>query len=74
VPVVLASGVSSSAAQFFVAWFVVGLIATIVLSPFTPRKIGGPGGGSEKAIVGVIWVLSGLVVGLYMASVESSVG
>jgi hypothetical protein len=74
VPVVLAAGISSSAAQFFVAWFVVGLIATIVLSPFTPRRIGGPDGGAEKAIVGVIWVLSGLAVGLYMARVESSAG
>lgn len=50
-------------------WAVVALltIGWLALGPFFPRQIGGPGGGSEKAIIGFIWVMSaiGLAVLLF---------
>lgn len=42
-------------------------IAYLALSPFFPRRIGGAGGGSEKAYVGAVWVLAAVVTGIIMA-------
>lgn len=49
-------------------WAIVALvtIGLLVLRPFFPRQIGGAGGGSEKAIVGLIWVLSAIGVAIFM--------
>jgi hypothetical protein len=41
-------------------------VAWLLLLPFFPRRIGGSGGGSEKAIVGVIWVVSAIAFGIYL--------
>ncbi|MHA6617402.1 hypothetical protein [Pseudonocardia sp. DLS-67] len=38
----------------------------MVLLPFFPRRIGGAGGGSEKAIIGFIWVLAAISLGFFM--------
>jgi hypothetical protein len=66
-------GVSSKTAQFLVVWVLVGTVATLVISPFQRRiggnqaDDGGPG-GSEKGIVGVIWFLSAIAAGVWMAN------
>jgi hypothetical protein len=60
------AAVSAQSVQKF--WAVVALvtIGLLVLRPFFPRQIGGAGGGSEKAIVGLIWVLSAIGVAIFM--------
>jgi hypothetical protein len=60
------AAVSAQSVQKF--WAIVALvtIGLLVLRPFFPRRIGGPGGGSEKAIVGLIWVLSAIGVAIFM--------
>ena len=66
------SGGSASAGQFLMVWVVIGVIAQLVLQPFARRiggnqaADGGPG-GSEKAIVGVIWFLAAISTGVYLA-------
>jgi hypothetical protein len=37
------------------------LVGAVILGPFR-RRIGGDGGGSEKASVGAWWVIAGVVV------------
>lgn len=46
----------------------VGLI--LLVEWFFERRIGGSGGGSEKAIVGVIWMLAAIGMGVLMARVR----
>jgi len=48
-------------------WDVVALVAIgwLVLMPFF-RRVGGEGGGAEKAIVGFIWVLAAVSLGFFM--------
>ncbi|MDL5160398.1 hypothetical protein [Actinomycetospora termitidis] len=46
---------------------VVVLVVLFVLVPFR-RRIGGPEGGSEKAVVGATWVIVGVVLALIIAS------
>ncbi|GAA0920376.1 hypothetical protein GCM10009559_02890 [Pseudonocardia zijingensis] len=48
-------------------WSIVTVVAVglMALAPFS-RRIGGPGGGAEKAIVGVIWVVSAIALGFFM--------
>lgn len=70
--VILASGASATAGRFLVTWFVVGLIATVVISPFQRRiggqqATGGGPGGSEPAIIGVTWFLAAIATGIYIA-------
>jgi hypothetical protein len=66
------AGGSASAGEFLLIWVVIGVIAQVVLQPFARRiggnqaADGGPG-GSEKAIVGVIWFLAAISTGIYMA-------
>jgi hypothetical protein len=72
VTVFLASAGSATAGRFLVTWFVVGLIATIVLQPFQRRiggqqATGGGPGGAEPAIIGVTWFLAALATGIYIA-------
>jgi hypothetical protein len=49
-------------------WAVVTVVAVglLALRPFFPRRIGGPDGGSEKAIVGVIWVVAAVSLGIFL--------
>jgi hypothetical protein len=48
-------------------WSVVAVVAIgmMALAPFS-RWIGGAGGGSENAIVGVIWVAAAVGLGFFM--------
>ncbi|WP_433800007.1 hypothetical protein [Actinomycetospora sp. CA-084318] len=43
------------------------LVVLFVLVPFR-RRIGGAGGGAEKALVGAVWVIVGVVVALIVAN------
>ena len=45
----------------------VGIVAAVILLPFR-RRIGGVGGGSEKAIVGGLWVLAMVVIAVAIAT------
>jgi hypothetical protein len=49
-------------------WAVVTVVAVslLVVRPFFPRRIGGEGGGAEKAIVGVIWVVAAIGLGFFL--------
>jgi hypothetical protein len=60
------AAVSPQFERTFWAVVIVVTVGGIVLRPFSPRRIGGPDGGSEKAIVGVIWVLAALALGFFM--------
>ena len=42
------------------------LVVAFVLVPFR-RRIGGDGGGAEKAIVGAYWVLAGVVLAVIIS-------
>ncbi|QYN34912.1 hypothetical protein K1T35_42260 [Pseudonocardia sp. DSM 110487] len=48
-------------------WSVVAVVAIgmMALAPFS-RRIGGAGGGAEKAIVGAIWVAAAVSLGFFM--------
>jgi hypothetical protein len=73
---VSSAGISETAELFVVTWFVIGTTAIILLWPFrrriggTQAKGGGPG-GSEKNIVGGIWVAAAIAAALWMASATS---
>ena len=49
----------------FWAVVTVVVIGMMALAPFS-RWIGGAGGGSEKEIVGVIWVVAAVGLGFFM--------
>lgn len=72
VSIAIAARVSSSFEQSLLVWFVLGTIGTLVLRPFRRQiggnraKGGGPG-GSEKEIVGAIWVIAAIFTALLMA-------
>ncbi len=60
-------------------WFVAGVIGTLALRPFRRqiggnRARGGGPGGSEKDIVGVIWVMAAIFTALLMAKSHGSFG
>jgi hypothetical protein len=59
------AAVSAQSAQKFWPVVVVAAVGWLALSPFS-RRIGGEGGGSEKAIVGAIWVLAAIGLGIYL--------
>jgi hypothetical protein len=59
------AAISAQSAQKFWPIVVLATIGWLALSPFS-RRIGGEGGGSEKAIVGAIWVLAAIGLGIYM--------
>jgi hypothetical protein len=42
------------------------LVVLLVLVPFRRLK-GGAGGGSEKGVVGALWVLAGVVIAVLIA-------
>jgi hypothetical protein len=44
----------------------VAFVGYLLLRPFR-RRIGGAGGGSEKAIVGVLFVIAAILLGVYLA-------
>jgi hypothetical protein len=60
------AAISAQSAQRFWPIVAVVILGLLALSPFSPRRIGGEGGGSEKAIVGVIWVLAAIGLGVYL--------
>lgn len=72
------SAVSVHTERLFAIVVVVVAIGGLLLNPFTRRiggnqaKGGGPG-GSEKAIVGVIWFLLALGAGIYLAHSAATV-
>lgn len=43
------------------------IVGAAILEPFR-RRIGGDGGGSEKAIVGAMWPLAATVIGVAVAT------
>ena len=43
------------------------IVGAAIVSPFR-RRVGGAGGGSEKAIVGVTWFLVAIFLGILVAS------
>lgn len=50
--------------QFFVLVVLVGLL--MLPGWFFERRIGGASGGSEANIVGVLWFVGSLLLGLYL--------
>jgi Na+-transporting NADH:ubiquinone oxidoreductase subunit NqrB len=60
------AAMSVQSAQRF--WAIVALVAIgwLALLSFFPRRIGGEGGGAEKAIVGFIWVLAAIGLAIYL--------
>ena len=42
------------------------LVGALILGPFR-RRIGGPDGGSEKAIVGAMWLIAGVVIAVLVS-------
>ena len=62
----LAAGAGAHGSGTLLALAVLGLLAAVALSPFR-RRIGGKGGGSEKASVGAWWLLVAIVLGLLVA-------
>jgi hypothetical protein len=66
---VTSSAIAAMSAQSVREFWAVVAVLTIgwlALGPFFPRRIGGAGGGSEKAIVGFIWVLSAIGLAFYL--------
>lgn len=62
----LIAAMSAASVQRFWAVVVLAVVGGMVLLPFFPRRIGGAGGGSEKAIIGFIWVLAAVGLGFFM--------
>jgi hypothetical protein len=60
------AAVSPQFERTFWAIVIVVAVGGMALRPFSPRRIGGEGGGSEKAIVGVIWVLAAIGLGIFL--------
>ena len=64
---VFASAAGERATQGLAPLVLALLIGAALLYPFR-RRIGGSGGGAEKAIVGVIWVVAALVIAVLAAT------
>lgn len=62
----LLAAISARSERSYVNLVSLVAVTWLLLLPFFPRRIGGAGGGSEKAIVGVIWVVSAVVFGIYL--------
>jgi hypothetical protein len=60
-----AAVMSSESVRSFWSVVTVVTVGLIALSPFS-RWIGGAGGGSEKAIVGFIWVAAAVGLGIFL--------
>ncbi len=60
-----ASGVSAATTERLFPLLVVVLVGYLALSLLT-RRIGGAGGGSEKASVAAWFLIAALVLGLYL--------
>lgn len=62
--------IGSWGASYVLGFWTLALLViagSAILAPFQ-RRIGGEGGGSEKAIVGVLWLVAAIVIGLAVAS------
>ena len=67
---VLLAGISPRSERTYVALVIVYAIGALLTAPFY-RRIGGAGGGSEKAIVGITWFLLALATGIFFAQNSS---
>jgi hypothetical protein len=65
VAVLIITAMSSGSVRSFWAIVAVVAIGMMALSPFS-RRIGGPGGGAEKGIVGAIWVMAAIGLGIFL--------
>ena len=61
----LASVAGTRATEGLAPLVLVIFVGLVLLYPFR-RKIGGEGGGSEKAIVGALWVVAAIVIALLL--------